>query len=487
MKKRNRNGNKNLSINTSEISPLSNNSLNSFIDEDYIDNEEQYSEKKIIKRDDLIEPLELPEKYEEEDANNKLLELKEYIMDKYIGLDDIIKLDINMNQKIELIKQYNTVCLFMEEENKNEYIDSVIRLHNSYKECSQMINDGLNNTINYNDPIKEFMEMLRKNISMDKSIKEQLYGKILSLQSCKSEEDAYKLKDYLYFVLNMEFKSITKPLEKTKDISNYIKKIRRKLDDELYGMNECKDEILRQIINIKLGNKTQILALAGAPGVGKTKILKTLSECLEMPLKFIQCGCITDQSYLNGHSIAYIGAHPGIIAKSINESKTCKMMMILDELDKISDNNQSIINNLIHILDVEQNKEFIDNYIGTQLKLDLSEIFFSCTLNDISKVSPILINRLKIITLNGYSFDEKKMIVKNYILPKIKIGTIYKSLNISIDDNTLEYFINNKVVKEEGIRNLERSCKELLDRLQYKQIMDKNFKFNGKILREHVM
>jgi ATP-dependent Lon protease len=124
------------------------------------------------------------------------------------------------------------------------------------------------------------------------------------------------------------------------------------------------------------------------------------------------------------------------------------------------------------LLDNSQNKHFIDNYIGSNIPMDISQIYFCCTLNDQDKLSPILKNRIKIITVPGYDMHEKICIVKDHILPKIIETTIFKNYTVDFKDKEIEYLIKNKTEREEGMRNIIRVLKELIEKLQLNYLYD---------------
>lgn len=309
--------------------------------------------------------------------------------------------------------------------------------------------------------------------------------KISLLAGSTNEEENHKLKEWLNFVLDIPWSTypiydINLPISNL-EISKLIQNARSTLDIDCYGFSESKEEILRQIINIKIGNSPQVLALCGPPGVGKTMFFSSLGKSLNMPVKFIQCGCINDKSFLSGHSVAYIGAHPGAILSAIKENKNFGCIFVLDEIDKIMDDG-IIMNQLIHLLDSSQHNHFIDNYLGSNMPLDISKIYFCCTLNDPNKLSPVLKNRIKILNVNGYTLDEKIQIVKNYALPKIIFKSIFKNHKIIFEDNDIKYFIENKVIGEQGMRNIIISLKELIDKLQLEKMCNYSQKNDNQIL-----
>jgi ATP-dependent Lon protease len=468
---------------------LSDESSDNYDDEsDYNDRPRKKVLKKVLKKDNFLvktnNMIDLPTLLP---YSKEIDEIKKYFIEKYVSLEMIVSLHIVAEKKIDLLKKFYEL---KEVVSCDVYIDKYIKLWNIYNESKKIADNPslsyFNNDINYDDPTSYYINKL-SNCNLDDKYKSIIYEKIMLLQSCKSDEEGFKIKEYLNFIISFPwniYNGFIKDM-KLSDLSDFILNVKSKLNNNLYGMDNVKDELLRHIINFKLGNSTNTIALCGPPGTGKTVFFKELARCLNIPFKLIQGGCIVDLSYIQGHSITYIGAVPGCIASAIKEAGCFDMIIVIDEIEKIceSSNGMSIINQLIHILDQSQSSFFCDNYIGN-IPIDLSRILFFCTLNDENKLNPILKNRLKIINLNGYTLDEKIIIAKKHVIPKYINSSIFKDLNlIKMDDNIIKYIIQNKIVPEDGIRSTERCFKELIDILQYLYIVkDKSINFKNKVI-----
>jgi len=237
------------------------------------------------------------------------------------------------------------------------------------------------------------------------------------------------------------------------------------LDQAVYGHEEAKTQIIQvfaQYLTNPKGNG-KILALQGPMGNGKTTLIKNgLSKALDKPFYFIGLGGSTDSSYLNGHSYTWEGARPGIIVQALQTNNVLDGIVYFDELDKVSktDRGSEIYYCLCHITDNTQNSEYQDKYLAN-INIDLSSNMFVFSFNDKSKINPILLDRLMVINTKGFNNQEKIKIVKGYLLPSIcrDIG-ISESL-ITIDDNTINYIINN-YTKEEGVRTLKKSLEKII-------------------------
>lgn len=261
-----------------------------------------------------------------------------------------------------------------------------------------------------------------------------------------------------------------------KKIKGYFEEIKEKLDKHIYGLEDVKQEILQYVAR-KISNpdgKGQILALYGSAGVGKTKLIKSLAEALDMPFFQINFGGMSDSVMLTGHSETYVGSKPGKIVEILQQSKYMNPIIYLDEIDKIGDHKSTDINGILtHLLDEEQNNTFQDNYLSN-VGLDLSKVFFVIAFNDISKIDEIVLDRLKIIYIDKPSLEDKINICLDKVIPAIlKNINFNKNVCIEMKKETIEYFITKKCEKEHGIRKIKHNLETVLYRLNYDILVDK--------------
>jgi len=286
--------------------------------------------------------------------------------------------------------------------------------------------------------------------------------------------DYSKGKTWLKTVLNIPFGKY-KPFPVKKDdspekINEYFKKVRGYLDSKVNNMDYVKDEIMeylaRKITNPQ--SKGHVLALCGPPGCAKTILLKTLGEALDLPFYQINFGGLNDASILTGHSETYVGSKPGKLVEFLQNSGCMNPICYLDEVDKIATNKQQEINGILtHLLDEEQNSKFQDNYLSN-IPIDLSKVFFVMAFNDIEKVDRIVSDRLKVIYISPPTIEDKIKIAKDKMIPDIiKMFNFKKDKYINLDDTLLSYIINNKVSKEEGVRQLRKSLEKIFSKLNY--------------------
>lgn len=243
--------------------------------------------------------------------------------------------------------------------------------------------------------------------------------------------------------------------EVTKD-SYDLKKAKKVLDNDHYGMDKIKERILEYLAVLKLKGdmKSPILCFVGPPGIGKTSLGKSISNAIGRKYVRFSLGGLHDESEIRGHRKTYIGAMPGRILQSLRKVKSSNPVMILDEIDKVGrDNRGDPSSALLEVLDPEQNNSFYDNYL--ELEYDLSKVLFVATANDIQSIQPALRDRLEIIDLTGYAVEEKEKIAQKHLLPKQKELHGLKDHNIKVSTAVMTFIIEN-YTRESGVRDLDR-------------------------------
>jgi ATP-dependent Lon protease len=244
---------------------------------------------------------------------------------------------------------------------------------------------------------------------------------------------------------------------------NYdLKKARKVLDHDHYGIHKVKERILEYLAVLKLKGdmKSPILCLLGPPGIGKTSLGKSIASALGRKYVRISLGGLHDESEIRGHRKTYIGAMPGRILQSLRKVKSSNPVMILDEIDKIGNDFRGDPSSaLLELLDPEQNHTFYDNYL--ELEYDLSKVLFIATANSLSSIQPALRDRLEIIDLSGYAVEEKIEIAKNYLVPKQKEAHGLNKMNFKISDTVLRKVVED-YTRESGVRELDRMLASLM-------------------------
>ena len=251
------------------------------------------------------------------------------------------------------------------------------------------------------------------------------------------------------------------------------------LSNAIYGQHESKLQIL-QFIATRIANPSArgaSLLLIGPPGIGKTSLIKNgIAKALSWPFQFISLGGDSDASTYSGHQLVYEGSHAGKIANSLIAAKSMSMILMFDELDKISSTSkgEEVQNLMIHITDVVQNADFEDKYLAG-IPLDLSRTMFVFSGNDITKIDKVLLDRMTVIQLKGYDKMEKLHIAENFLLPSA-LKDVNLVDNLTIQTDVLEYIICKYAGNEEGVRELKRCIEQITQKVNMLRI------FNSKTL-----
>lgn len=279
--------------------------------------------------------------------------------------------------------------------------------------------------------------------------------------------------NYLQTMVNLPWNEFTKD-----DLD--LKRAKRVLDRDHYGMEKVKERILEYMAVLKLKGsmKSPILCLYGPPGVGKTSLGKSIAESMKRKYVRMSLGGLHDESEIRGHRRTYIGAMPGRIVKNIQKAGSSNPVFILDEIDKVTQNtvNGDPSSALLEVLDPEQNNAFYDNYLD--LDYDLSKVLFIATANDLNTIPKPLLDRMEIIEVSGYITEEKIEIAKRHLSPKelSNTGLDTSNPNLKFTKAALEKIIES-YTRESGVRQLEKQINKALRKLAYKQAIDQSLPY----------
>lgn len=299
----------------------------------------------------------------------------------------------------------------------------------------------------------KYVQQLRK-FRLSKEVKEKAEYELSRLRTSNSSE-ANNIRNYLDWLVAIPWNKATKD-------SFNIKKAQEILDNEHYGLSEVKERIL-EYLAVKQYTKSlkgPILCLVGPPGVGKSSIAESVAKSLSRKFVRISLGGIRDEAEIRGHRRTYIGAMPGRIIFALKESKVNNPLILLDEIDKLSnDYKGNPADALLEVLDPKQNKTFRDSYM--EVETDLSNVMFITTANSLDTIPPALLDRMEIIQVSGYTYDEKFNIAKKYLLKRVMDECKVENNAIKISDNAIKEIING-YTRESGVRDLERQINKVV-------------------------
>lgn len=420
-------------------------------DEDWLDND--YHHKKSL----------------DENSLNEMKRIQTELKRSEPCLEDILNSNILIDDKTELLQVYEiykSLDIGME---KLELRKKFIKLFDQFKTKITVLNNFSQkersfyvSEINKLNLISEKEELKYKILSLktsyeNKSIIFSKYQRLMELSSF--DEEYSKLKLWLEWAISLPYN--IKHEEKL-DIPSFLKTVRHKLDQEFYGMEKTKEQILL-FLNSRLLNpmmKKCSLGLVGSPGCGKTSIIRFLSNVLNIPLQQISLGGINSPDFFKGHSYTYIGSEPGEIIKCMRRLKINNGILFFDEFEKVS-NNKEICSSLLHITDPVQNNNFQDNYLS-ELTIDLSNLWLIYSMNSLPE-DKALKDRIFYIYLDDYNREDKYNIIQNFLVPKTIQNVFGKTHDFQLEDKAVYLLID----KSESVRQIENKLIELFNKLNF--------------------
>ena len=347
------------------------------------------------------------------------------------------------------------------DESEKEYI---------LKEKLKVIKDELGESLSKDEEVINLRDEVN-NGDYPEHVKKKLLSEIDRYDAASEmSADAGIIRNYIKYLLQIPWN------KETKDEKDLLK-IEKKLNLSHYGLQEAKNRIIEYIAvkSVSTDVNTPIICLVGPPGVGKTTFAESISNALNRSFVKISLGGMSDSAELVGHRRAYIGSNPGRIITSLIKCGSANPVFLLDEVDKLKkDYKGDPASTLLDILDVSQNKRFVDNYIDEEV--DLSKVLFVLTANDIGSIPPALLDRLEIINLSGYSEHEKLYICENYIIPNMLKKHGLKNNVIKFETEAIRSIIN-EYTNEAGVRDLERNLNKVI-----RKVITEHIKTSRKII-----
>lgn len=379
----------------------------------------------------------------------------------YIQLEDekkqLILETINVHERIEKLLVFideEIQILEIEKEIGNKVKSKIDKSNKEYflREQIKAIQEELGEDEEKRE-FNKYNDQLKK-LKMSKEVKEKVEYELSRLKLSNSS-DGNNIRSYLDWVVALPWNKATKD-------SFDIEKASGILDEEHYGLEEVKERIL-EYLAVKQYTKSlkgPILCLVGPPGVGKSSIAKSIAKSINKKFVRISLGGIRDEAEIRGHRRTYIGAMPGRLVYALKEAKVNNPLILLDEIDKLSaDYKGNPADALLEVLDQNQNKEFRDSYM--EVPIDLSNVLFITTANSLDTIPRALLDRMEIIQVSGYTYEEKVHIAKNHLIKKAMEEYGVDENIIKISDNTIKEIVNG-YTKESGVRSLERQINKAI-------------------------
>lgn len=450
-----------------------------------VDTTGKWMEADVARYDDVEEAME-PEL-------EALLRLTEDDLDEYIEknnkiypglLDSVINYDSPqafadtvagyVNMKAE---DAQSILDAMDVKERLTRLHSILMRENELLRISNAIDDKVKHSINENQKeyfLKEQMRVIQKELTGEEEEEVAEYRRRLEEKALpeevreKAEKELKKLErmnaaspeyagqtNYLDWILDL-------PWCDEAEEEHSLKEARKILDEAHYGLKDIKERILEFIALRKKSPdaKSPILCLVGPPGVGKTSIAASVAEALNKPYVRMSLGGMTDENEIRGHRRTYVGAMPGRVISLMKEAKKNNPLFLLDEIDKVgNDYRGDPASGLLEVLDPAQNNSFTDRFL--EIPFDLSKVFFITTANTTKTIPAPLLDRMEIITIGGYTPEEKKEIAKRHLWPKHLKDVGYSAEDMTISDNAIDTMIEN-YTKEAGVRMLDKELAKIV-------------------------
>ena len=414
----------------------------------------------------ILESIEDPGKLADLVASNLKLKIEESqaLIELFDPLDRLRKVNDLLSREVELSSMQAKIQSNVKDEISKSQRDYFLRerMRAIHKELGEL-DDKTQEISDYKKKIKR----ARMTKEAEKEAQKQL-KRLEQMHPDSAESSVVRI--YLDWLVEMPWS------KSTKDILD-IKKAKKILDVDHYALDKVKDRVLEYLSVRKLNAKMKgpILCFVGPPGVGKTSLGKSIARAMNRKFVRISLGGIHDEAEIRGHRRTYIGAMPGRILQGLKQCGTNNPVFMMDEIDKLgADFRGDPSSALLEALDPEQNSAFSDHYLN--LPFDLSKVMFILTANLTDTIPSALLDRMEVITLSGYTEEEKQIIAETYLFPRQIKENGLKPKSVSISAKAMRQIIT-EYTSEAGLRNLEREIATVCRKLARKVAETENGPF----------
>ena len=287
----------------------------------------------------------------------------------------------------------------------------------------------------------------------------------------------YKLTTYLAGVCDLPLGRVRTPAlpASLAEAPAFLEGVRARLDAAVFGLDAAKDAVMRLVARWIAAPESlggSVVGLCGPPGVGKTSVAKAIAEALGMALAFVPLGGAQDGSFLDGHALTYEGSVPGRVAEALRQARCMNPVIVFDEVDKVSctARGREVEGVLTHLVDPSQNAHFADKYFA-DVELDVSRAVFVFTMNDASRVSPVLRDRMALLQLGGYSRADKATIVRRHLLPELARAYAFPP-GLAIADDAMDRLLDR--CPAPGVRDARRCLDAILGGVNLRRYSEGN-------------
>jgi ATP-dependent Lon protease len=376
-------------------------------------------------------------------------ETKQELIEAHDAKDRLEKLLIVLNNEVDILKIERKIGVKVKnkiDKGQKEYY---------LREQLKAIQEELGEDDEDKKEITRYKNKINK-AKLPKTVKDKALYELDRLKNTGSySSEGGVIRSYLDWIIEL-------PWNKETDDNLDIKRAREVLKKEHYGLEDVKDRIIEYLAVRKMSNslKGPIICLVGPPGVGKTSIARSIANALNRNFVRMSLGGLRDEAEIRGHRKTYVGAIPGRVIYGMKQAKSNNPLFLLDEIDKMSnDFRGDPADALLEVLDAEQNSTFRDHYI--ELDFDLSQVLFITTANSLETIPRPLLDRMEVIEVSGYTYEEKFHIAKDHLIPKQLKEHNIEGYKITFADSAVYNIIEN-YTRESGVRSLERKLATVL-------------------------